>query len=255
MPDSALPPAHGLVCAQHGAGPTGPLPSGQDPSAEAAARRRGARRRGAIASVCGVAGIVAVAAVVLQPGARASAAAADAQPMRDPGEGALRALGSPLGQARLLPYPVDFVWPAAVRYLRVDRKFTIVDRDLDAGFILFEFPLGGGDGKTARGSVEIFATKDPAGRASAQVQIDTDGGPTYLPHALMDGIAEKVKRERGQPAPPPPKDPPGAPGKPREKTPPGAPPDQAPAPGPKPPVKPLPPPDDDGDDGSLIVDG
>ncbi|MBX7081347.1 MAG: hypothetical protein K1X88_19250 [Nannocystaceae bacterium] len=186
--------------------------------------------------------------MMLHAGARASAAAADAQPLRP---AALQALGSPLGQARLLPYPVEFVWPAAVRYLRVDRKFTIVDRDPDAGFILFEFPLGGADGKTARGSVEIFATKDPAGRASAQVQIDTDGGPTYLPHALMDGIAEKVKRERGQPAPPPP--PPGKP--PRDKAPPGTPPDEAPAPGPKPPVKPLPPPDDGGDDGSLIVDG
>lgn len=154
-----------------------------------------------------------------------------------------------LGQSRVMPYPVEMVWPTAVRYLRVDRHFTIVDRDPDAGFILFDLPVGD-EGRTARGSVEIFATKDAAGRPSASVQITTDGGPVHLPHALLDGIADKLRRERGQPSAPPPSPTP----KPNQK--PGQKPNQKPGQQPDEPGPTDPPtsPDDGGDD-SLIIDG
>lgn len=112
-----------------------------------------------------------------------------------------------LGQTRVLPYPMEFVWPTAVRVLRVDRGYTIVDRDPEAGFILFDFPIGPED-RTGRGSVEVFATKDASGRPSASVQITTDGGPVHLPHTLLDALAEKLRRERGQPAAPPRAEPP-----------------------------------------------
>jgi hypothetical protein len=126
-----------------------------------------------------------------------------------------------LGQTRVLPYPMEFVWPTAVRVLRVDRGYSIVDRDPEAGFILFDFPIGPED-RTGRGSVEIFATKDASGRMAASVQITTDGGPVHLPHALLDALADKLRRERGQPAAPPrpePTDPPpGGGGKDKDKS-------------------------------------
>lgn len=131
-----------------------------------------------------------------------------------------------LGQTRVLPYPMEFVWPTAMRLLRVDRSYTIVDRDPDAGFILFDFPIGPED-RVGRGSVEVFATKDASGRAAASVQITTDGGPVHLPHALLDALAEKLRKERGQPAAPPRAEPP----------------DEAPKAKPKP--KPAPRPDDE----------
>jgi len=121
--------------------------------------------------------------------------------------GADTAANTGLGQARVLPYPMEFVWPTAMRYLRVDRGYTIVDRDPEAGFILFDFPIGPED-RVGRGSIEVFATKDASGRAAASVQITTDGGPLHLPHALLDGLAEKLRRERGQPAAPPRPEPP-----------------------------------------------
>lgn len=121
-----------------------------------------------------------------------------------------------LGQSRILAYPMEFVWPTAMRFLRVDRGYTIVDRDPEAGFILFDFPIGPED-RVGRGSVEIFATKDASGRIAASVQITTDGGPVHLPHALLDGLAEKLRRERGQPAAPPRPEPPKDPG-PKDKS-------------------------------------
>lgn len=133
------------------------------------------------------------------------------------------------GQTRVLPWPSSTVWPTAVRLLRVDRGFTIVDRDVDAGYILFDFPIGA-DAK-GRGSVEVFATVDASGREAASVQITTDGGPVHLPNALLDALVQKVREERGPPPPPPPRDPPRKPG----KKPPVGGPDDGPADRPEPP--------------------
>ena len=51
----------------------------------------------------------------------------------------------------------------------------------------------------------MFATEDMSGRPSVHVLISTEGGPTHLPHTLAEGLASKLRRERGAPAPPPPK--------------------------------------------------
>jgi len=118
--------------------------------------------------------------------------------------------GTRLSRSRVLPYPVDHVWGASIRYLRVDRNYAIVDRDEETGYIVFEIPLGG-DAK-GRGTLEAFSTEDSVGRDSTSVQISTEAGPTHLPHTLLEGVAKKVRTERGQapsaPAPPPPSDPP-----------------------------------------------
>jgi hypothetical protein len=115
-----------------------------------------------------------------------------------------------LDQKRVLSYPFDQVWPSAVRYLRIDRGYKITERDSDAGFILFSFPVGAET--PGSGSVEMLKTLDAAGRPSVEMRISTQAGPSHLPHTLLEGIAAKVRAERGQPPPPPPpeapKDPP-----------------------------------------------
>lgn len=107
-----------------------------------------------------------------------------------------------LDQKRLLSYPLEQVWPSAVRYLRIDRGYKITERDPDAGFILFSFPVGAET--TGSGSVEMLKTTDVAGRPSVEIRIATQAGPSHLPHTLLEGIAAKVRAERGQPPPPPP---------------------------------------------------
>jgi hypothetical protein len=114
-----------------------------------------------------------------------------------------------LSHRRVVPDPFDVVWPTAIRYLRVDRGYSVVDRDPEAGFLLFEFPVGR-DGKGS-GSLEAFRTTDDAGRPSVNLSVGTDAGPSHLPSTIVDGIAQKVKAERGQPAPPPPRSPPDPP--------------------------------------------
>ena len=116
-----------------------------------------------------------------------------------------------LNHARVLPYPVAQVWPSTVRYLRVDRHYTIQDRDKEAGYVLFDFPLGQHPDQPAslgRGSVELVSTTDASGREASKIKVATNRGPVHLPHAIVDGIAAKLQQEVGPPAPPPPKDPP-----------------------------------------------
>jgi hypothetical protein len=106
-----------------------------------------------------------------------------------------------LSEQRVLPYPYEHVWPAAIRYLRVDRTYAVRDQDEAAGYILFDFPLEGGG--TGSGSLEAMRTDDSLGRASVQVKISTGAGPAYLPHTLLEGLSAKVRAERGPPAQPP----------------------------------------------------
>jgi hypothetical protein len=116
--------------------------------------------------------------------------------------------GSRISHKRIIPYPRPEAWPAAIRYLRVDRSYEIVDRDPQLGYALFEFPVS--DSRTGRGSIEMLEAKDPSGRPSVSLEVNTEAGPSHLPHTLAEGIAKKLREERGPPAPPPPAEPPKA---------------------------------------------
>jgi hypothetical protein len=111
-----------------------------------------------------------------------------------------------LKHQRQVSYPFDQVWPTAVRYLRVERGYEIADRDKDSGYIVFTFEHGS---NKANGSVEFLSDLDDEGRKSVTMISSTSRGPSHLPFAILDGIATKLREERGQPARPP--SPPAAP--------------------------------------------
>ncbi|GEM_PF-1853623 len=123
-----------------------------------------------------------------------------------------------LQERRFLNYPYDHVWPTAVRYLRVDRGYMIRDKDPDAGYILFEFPLASTNGtpRVGQASMELYRTQDPSGRAGVSIVVGTNDGPAHLPHAILNGLADKIRTERGQPSiPPTPPSPPSSPAPPQ----------------------------------------
>ena len=107
-----------------------------------------------------------------------------------------------LSTQRTLSYPFEHVWPTAVRYLRIDRKFKVTDRDEEAGYMLFEFQSG--PGRTGSGSMEMIKTTDASGRPSVQLMVTTTNGAAHLPHSIAEGLELKIRSERGAPPPPPP---------------------------------------------------
>jgi hypothetical protein len=152
--------------------------------------------------VIGVIALTIATVPAIESGARASTGARLTTAVADIAAGLAARPLALIENRRVLSYPIDQVWPTAIRYLRIDRGFKITDRDRDAGYMLFEFPLEGA--RLGSGSVEMFATEDPSGRPSVSVAVNTGAGPVSMPSGVLDGIAAKVRAERGQPAPPPP---------------------------------------------------
>ena len=102
----------------------------------------------------------------------------------------------------IVPYPISSVWPAAVRFLRVDRDFPVREKDEQAGYVLFDYTDGP---KPCRASLELIRVTDPEGRDATRLAVTIPDLPRRYERALLDKLAAKVRDDQGPPAPPPPK--------------------------------------------------
>ena len=102
--------------------------------------------------------------------------------------------------ARSVSYPYERVWPAAVRFLRVDLKLKIIEKDADAGYVLFELNE---DRKTFQGSLQLSRSKDPDKREATRLALKIAGRPSYVEDELLVKLERKLKDELGDPAPAP----------------------------------------------------
>jgi hypothetical protein len=95
----------------------------------------------------------------------------------------------------------------ALRYLRVDLGYEVVEKDPDAGYLMFRYEPAGRRGRATQGSVEIIEARD---RVLLYVKLPQM--PSYHEVVLRDGLLRKLRDEYGEPArrkpPPPPRKPP-----------------------------------------------
>ena len=102
---------------------------------------------------------------------------------------------------RELPYGAERVWPVLVRFLRVDEKLKITEKDEGAGYVLFELA----DGKrTFHGAAELARITDGAGRSAVRITLRLEDRPSYMEDGILDRLQVKVHDELGDPAPAPP---------------------------------------------------
>ena len=97
-------------------------------------------------------------------------------------------------------YAYRQVWPAAVRLLRVDVGYDIIEKDSEAGYVLFEARE---EGKTFRGSLELVQLEGEGGK-QVRIIVRIADRPTYDELGLLDRLERKLRDEYG----PPPKSPP-----------------------------------------------
>jgi len=117
-------------------------------------------------------------------------------------------LATGVAQARsekTLAYPRDQAWAASVRFIRVDAKLKITEKDAEAGYVIFELKE---EKRTFRGSLELVdGEKD--GRHVVRFVITLEDRPDYEEIELLNRLEQKLKAELGSPAPaasaPPPK--------------------------------------------------
>jgi hypothetical protein len=144
---------------------------------------------------------------------------------------AASALGPGLAHARttaIVPYPVVDVWPASVRFLRVDRDFPVREKDDAAGYILFDFTDGP---KPCKASLELIRATDPEGRDATRLAITIPDLPKRYERMLIDKLEVKLREDHGPPAPPPRREkPPEQPPRPDAAPPPATPPPTTPTP-------------------------
>jgi hypothetical protein len=100
---------------------------------------------------------------------------------------------------KTLAYPRDQAWPAAVRFVRVDAHLKIVEKDADAGYVIFELR---DENKTFRGSLEVIDTvKD--GRHVVRFVMTIEDRPAWLEIEMLNKLEQKLRAELGSPAPAP----------------------------------------------------
>ena len=109
-----------------------------------------------------------------------------------------------------------------MRFLRVDLKLKIIEKDPDAGYVLFELI---DDGKPFQGALQLSRAKDTDRREATRLGLKISGRPSYVEDELLLKLERKLKEELGDPAPAPPPPAPVAP-------------DAGPAPGAKPKTSP-----------------
>lgn len=113
-----------------------------------------------------------------------------------------------------LAYPRDQAWPAAVRFLAVDERLALVEKDAEAGYVLFELRE---EGKRFRGSLEVITIVED-GRTLVRFVLAIEDRPSWIEVAMLRRLERKLRLELGAPAPAPsprpkdaPKDAPRAP--------------------------------------------
>ena len=101
---------------------------------------------------------------------------------------------------KTLAYPRAEVWPAAVRFLVVDERVKVTEKDAEAGYVLFELR---DDGKLFRGSLEVMTiVRD--GRSVVRFVLQIADRPSWLEIAMLTRLETKLRAELGSPSPPPP---------------------------------------------------
>jgi len=101
---------------------------------------------------------------------------------------------------RSVSYDFTRVWPAAVRFLRIDEGHKIIEKDASTGYVLFEVAQ---DNRLFRGALEIIRTTDDDGRKTVQLVLRISERPSYVVALKMDKLLAKLRSELGSPLPPP----------------------------------------------------
>ena len=94
---------------------------------------------------------------------------------------------------RDLTYRSSQIWRSAVRFLRVDQNFKVLEKDKDAGYLLFEYANAG---KMYSASMEMIPlVKNEKHYVRASIKIEAM--PSYVEVVLIDSFVRKLKEEYG----------------------------------------------------------
>lgn len=91
-------------------------------------------------------------------------------------------------------YSKSQVFRAALRLIRVDRRYEVSEKDEASGYVLFEYPVDGTEQKSP-GSIEVIEQRD---RVLFVIQLPEM--PEYHERMLADKLLEKLQADYGEPS-------------------------------------------------------
>ena len=97
--------------------------------------------------------------------------------------------------ARQSTYRYSQIWNTAVRFVRIDNGFDIVEKDRDSGYLLFSYTEGD---KRHSGSVELIRTSRDS-HTGVTIGIGIQSMPSYVEKMLLDKLERKLRDEYGDP--------------------------------------------------------
>lgn len=95
---------------------------------------------------------------------------------------------------KTVAHPAARVFPAAVRFLRIDERLAVVEKDPEAGYVLFELRQ---DGKTFPGALELVAVESN-GRSAVRLVLRIEDRPSYVEAAMIERLERKLRAELGR---------------------------------------------------------
>jgi len=87
-------------------------------------------------------------------------------------------------------------YSAALRYLRVDLGYEVVEKDPDSAYLVFRYEPPGQQKSESLGTVEVIDTGD-----HVRLFVRLPRMPEYHERVLRDGLLRKLRDEYGPPAP------------------------------------------------------
>jgi hypothetical protein len=109
-----------------------------------------------------------------------------------PGEAAAKA-------DKVVRYAYEQVWPAAVRFLRLDEGLEVVEKDAEAGYVIFELSE---EGKRFRGALELVRIRDDNGQPALRLIVRIEDRPSYMELGILERLERKLRSELGPPPEP-----------------------------------------------------
>src|SRR3954470_15499084 len=88
-------------------------------------------------------------------------------------------------------------YSGALRYLRVDLGYDVVEKDTDAAYLIFKYPApGGGKSSAVTGTLEVIEAS-----GGVRLFVNLPRMPEYYERVFRDGLMKKLKDEYGAPPP------------------------------------------------------
>jgi len=93
-------------------------------------------------------------------------------------------------------YTKSQTYSGALRYLRLDLGYEVLEKDPDAAYLLFKYAVPGHTKRVLSGTVEVVETHD-----GVRLFVQIPQMPEYHERVLRDGLLKKLKDEYGAPPP------------------------------------------------------